>query len=744
MSPSGPNYPSSASDTGTASNGVAATAWVNPSNAEVSDGVYATNTWISGGGASNGLELTGFGFNIPSTAIIDGIYLEFQRQGSAAATNQVNLVKAGTIVTASAKAGTDGWPSVGNEAWVGYGSPTDLWGTTWTYSDINNANFGAVIYAFNTHGGGEGYVDSVRITVYWHTAPAEVPTRYIYKTYNANGEYIGNLPNVKSEFNPTQEINTGGSQITIECGISADTSGQAIDDLLDESGNILTDENSNPLTPESVLPVVGLGAGPTTSLIRDGNRIVVWEYCYYAPNGRIRFQGTIERWEANFGGDTQDESIKILCYSDGSDLDNYMLLGAPFSYTTDQSQTSENASETISYASKGGAFVADGQTFTVGGAVTNLGAISLFLNGNANVTVNIYSDPTLTTLLASVTQSVNVVNPTEILFGIAVPITVVPGTQYFFTVGVDAGQSILIYYQNSNVYSGGNYYQASYAGGGGSTAYVINTGRDLYFKTSSSNGNTIATFSAQDPSTGILAAFMANYQQRGGSIKTTSSSIQSTGLSVPYQFNTNTVYEGIQAMLAVSPNGFYYYVDPATDTLYFQQASQTADVLLTKGVHPSRLTIIATIENIYNVIYFSGGLVGSTNLYKSFNDATSIGLYGPKLERLTDNRVTDSGTASAIGNTALAANKNEQFQTTVTIPTRQMDIATLHVGLIVGFRGYGTFVDSLLCQIVRIDFTPETATLTLGILPPRTIIDLEQITRNLLGQETITNPTAPS
>jgi hypothetical protein len=43
------------------------------------------------------------------------------------------------------------------------GSPADLWGTSWTASDINAANFGVRLTKLGT--GGTSYVDSVRITV---------------------------------------------------------------------------------------------------------------------------------------------------------------------------------------------------------------------------------------------------------------------------------------------------------------------------------------------------------------------------------------------------------------------------------------------------------------------------------------------------------------------------------------------------------------------------------------------------
>lgn len=730
----GPQYPSTTSDGGSGSGA----AWSNTSNIRIPNGVYATGDISGGGYISSQLKSNSYGFTIPSTALITGIYVEVLRDGTAAVDHAVQIIKGGSLAGTAKSPGTS-VPSF--FTYQGFGGDGDLWGAAWTPADINASNFGVMYQARNTTGGGTIQVDAVRITVYWRTAPADVPKRYDYKVYR-NGLFLGNLPTPKNDFSLSQEINTGGSQITIEVPVSADTSMlPSSGAILDETGANILDELGDPILSEGAASLVGLGTG--TTLIKNGNRVVVWEYSYYWPNGHVAFSGEMERWEATFGGDAQDNSISILCYSDGSDLDNYLLLGSPFTYTVDQSQATQNARASI-HLDSSGAYSYFAQGFTTGASITNLGGIYIMLDGIANVTVNVYQDSSMTTVLASTTVNVNVVGPTEVLFGFANHIFVTSSTSYFFTVTVASGQSIWIHYNNANPYSGGTMYSASYAGGSGGGAYAANSTQDLYFKTASSSGQTTATFSGQDPSTGMLVGFMQDYRSRGGNIVTTSDSIQATALNLNYQFNTNTIYEGIQAALAVSPSGFYYYVDLPTNTLYFKKANTAADILLTKGVHINKLSVIATIENIYNVVYFSGGTVSGSNIYKAYQDAPSIALYGQKLQRISANRVTDSSTADAIGTSARDSNKNEQFQTTVTVLDKQMDISSLRVGMVVGFRAFGSFVDNMLTQIVRIDYTPEAATLTLGVLPVRLNTELEQITRGLIAQETIANPATPS
>ena len=55
------------------------------------------------------------------------------------------------------------------DTYTSYGSPTDLWGVTWTSDQINAKGFGVVIAAQNEAGGlsDTSYVDSMRINVYY-------------------------------------------------------------------------------------------------------------------------------------------------------------------------------------------------------------------------------------------------------------------------------------------------------------------------------------------------------------------------------------------------------------------------------------------------------------------------------------------------------------------------------------------------------------------------------------------------
>src|SRR5439155_17610125 len=77
----------------------------------------------------------------------------------------VRIVKGGTIGATDKSSGSS-WP--GADTFTGYGGSADLWGASWTASDINNSgNFGAALSAQQSSGTGSpiASVDSVKITV---------------------------------------------------------------------------------------------------------------------------------------------------------------------------------------------------------------------------------------------------------------------------------------------------------------------------------------------------------------------------------------------------------------------------------------------------------------------------------------------------------------------------------------------------------------------------------------------------
>lgn len=708
--------------------------WSNPTNIYTDNGTSASIGFFEGGQSGDLLVFTDFDYAIPDDAIIDGV--EIYVDGS-------NTGCYGEIyLQTDTDTGTGADVGALNQT---YGAPDDLWGLTLTPADVNHVNFGGNIWLNDVSGGdGIASVDYIEITVYWHynfdVAPADVPKRYLYKVFR-DSIYLGNLPNVTSKFGYSQDINSVGSSISVECGTSIDIAPLESDRIVTEAGDPIITEDDQYIYTEKQSTNFALGDSDAPALFQNGNRVLVYEYSYYYPNGKLMFSGSINRLDADIGSTNK---VTVLILSDGLDLDNYIARGSPFSYTSDVSQTASTNYVTVTQDSKGAGWNRYGQSWRTGASVTNIGQIRVRLQGTATVTIYVY-DNVNGNLISQVSKSVNAASATNVDFALPILADANSSDEYFFAIGVNAGQSIRVYRSTSNPYSGGQMYNSSYSGGSGGGSYSAVSGSDLYFVTYYGTPTTTATYTSKDPSTGMLVPIVDDYNLRGGLVTTTDDSIDATGLSLTYTFNTNTVLEAINKARELSPEDYYYYVDLGTSVLNFKQfSSSEVDFVLIKGRHIDSVKFSLSIENVKNYLLFSGGETGGVNLYREYQDDESIGNYGVRLDRKSDNRVTVAATANVWGSSYLDENSSEQYHTTVTIPDRTMDITLIKPGMIVTFAGFGTFLDNLVLRVVRLQYSPDKVELSLGILPKRIMDELEKNRRGLLAEQTIANPSAPS
>ena len=139
--------------------------WQNTSNAstqndsyssllftDVSNVLAAVPESISPADETNYLLCKNLDSNIPNDATIEGIkiyidrYNSFTGDGTVIITdNAIYLTKNGTDTVGNNKSVGTVWPSTDTDTYATYGGVSDLWGTTWTASEINNDNFGVMI-----------------------------------------------------------------------------------------------------------------------------------------------------------------------------------------------------------------------------------------------------------------------------------------------------------------------------------------------------------------------------------------------------------------------------------------------------------------------------------------------------------------------------------------------------------------------------------------------------------------------
>ena len=183
-------------------------AWDSPDNAKVNDGLYAGLGKIMDiARTSHYLKATNFSFNIPAGATINGILVEMEKLGGMNSyqshDSSVKIVKGG-VITGTDKADTvSSWPSP--EAYVSHGGSTDLWGTTWTASDINNENFGVVISAYLSSLEVDAIyldIDHIRITVYYLSN---------FTSWSSQGNYTLTIDTTKPNVSITSPENNSDS-----------------------------------------------------------------------------------------------------------------------------------------------------------------------------------------------------------------------------------------------------------------------------------------------------------------------------------------------------------------------------------------------------------------------------------------------------------------------------------------------------------------------------------------------------
>lgn len=154
----GPNFGSSASGSGSPDT------WDNPTNVFANDGTWSTCD-LEGSDQSELLEVTGFGFAVPGGDTILGIQVDIERSASVGSTvtdDTVQLVQGGAGKGSDKADLVTNWPTT--DTVKTYGGAADLWGASWSPSDINLSAFGISIRCAAS-AATQARIDYVTITV---------------------------------------------------------------------------------------------------------------------------------------------------------------------------------------------------------------------------------------------------------------------------------------------------------------------------------------------------------------------------------------------------------------------------------------------------------------------------------------------------------------------------------------------------------------------------------------------------
>lgn len=310
----------------------------------------------------------------------------------------------------------------------------------------------------------------------------------------------------------------------------------------------------------------------------------------------------------------------------------------------------------------------------------------------------------------------------------------------------DDGQEITLNLGAVNGLRKFNGYITKYVSRYGTTESVLvsiaSFGRELDNYVLKSGSNTTVTYSSTAPNT-ILTAALSNFNSQGGIVSYTTNSIEATGTTVSYTFRLNTFLEVMKKCLELAPYDWYWYVGLGDDTVYFQSRSDTPSHYFTLGEHIESLELEYYIEDITNLVYFTGAETAGVSLFEVYTDATSITNYRQGLKRISDHRVSVTASADLIAEGEIDRNDTPRYRSSVTILSDVYPTEEIMLGQSIGFNNFGNYVDDVVLQVVGIDYEPDRVTLQLDTLLPRVNKRIEDLTRNMIELDNQNIPTAP-
>ena len=580
-----------------------------------------------------------------------------------------------------------------------------------------------------------------------------VETKHYYKSFK-NGIFLGLLPKVSSDFGYSQDTNSSYVEMEVILDISLATAGDPVEVIVTEDGTPLVTENDKLITTESARTY--LGGKDSGKVVANGNDIEVWEVSDRYPNGVIVFRGYISKWRSSF----KTTQTVVTIRSDGTDMNNRVYGNSAFVLQT--SQTTNNLE--LEWGATGqappagtniGGYIIDQIGQTVSSLSHNLsmirlsmarGTSSTSIPASVTVTLKLYESSSPSgylsgTLRDTITASVSTAYPTlgDVDFVLSSQITLDSSKSYYWVLT-----------SNDYVTIATDLFGDPYANGSmminaiplGVALYAPPSGGDMVFRLYSGAILTDAAFTATDPSD-MVREGLSGY---GGLISYTASSIASTGQSLDYTFSLATMLEIVKKAREFAGSDWYWFVDVATRVLWFQQVSATPDHVFILGTHITDLEVEATIENIINTVYVTGGPTAGVNLLKKYTNTVSLSEDRVGLARLSDNRIVAANVDAAqkLADNTMGSHSDEEFMSPITISSQTYDITLIKPGDTIGFAGTGTFVDDLVLQASSLTRARDTLSLTVGMLPFRQEDYVAALAQGVTDQQTLDNPNTPS
>ncbi len=603
---------------------------------------------------------------------------------------------------------------------------------------------------------------------------------YEVKVYRPSGEYLTTWSEIISEISFANEINSPGGQMNVTLARNAGDYGEGSD-------------------------------------IDFGNIIKIYVYDYESSNGILIFQGKISTYTPIY----KDNNIQIIILSYGENMNTTMLqkwvsnTGSLLKPGSGVTVTGLQAPSYTSYGSIYGDVDTPGSQLigariTIPPGMTTIGEVNFAITPKPmlsygaptsgyvltkDIIMTIY--PTLTsgarsglpdydaplgsttlfsgsTYTSVVTTNVNQLGnePTPKFYTFTLPelIPVTVGTEYYIVFNSPGGT--LDEYQVNWFYTSQSAYIASYQRDISYPYEFFDEVTEFPIEVYNGDGSTKISYLSEDPSD-ILKDIVLKYNQQGGDLSYSGSSIDTTGTVVSYEFNTNTILEAINKIIELCPVNWYWYVDYETNYIHLHELNKEPDHIFSLEKDLIDAKFEKRVEDVINTIYFTGGETSpGVNFFKKYQIAGSVSRYGIRAMKYSDQRVTVDSTAQTIANSILENKSEPELRITLEVLDSNnnqgigYDIESIKVGDVVAVRNVsqqvglsswdtGRFdeaywdynihnLSSLQVQVQRIDYNENSVRLQASTMAVDVNKRIEDINRNLEAIQNANNPNTPT
>lgn len=585
---------------------------------------------------------------------------------------------------------------------------------------------------------------------------------------HSTGLLVNEWNDVATEVTWTEQINNPLANATLTMARSDNTKLPIVDTLVDEDGTTdLVYEDDDAILLD-LAAGIGLGAGSDIDvnldylltayyglfeeeLLEDGEPLLlendeVMLLDTVGPAGVDLFSGYLSNWEADWG---ESDDVKVNILSQSNDLNNIPLMTADTAYVTSDTPTGSTGVSGWGPSD----FSERGQTFTLaaqkkisritltgrrwgGLSTTKFPRLSLSLYNGTPTSLGLFIDSTFVDVANIDDGIINLVFNT--------PLTLPAGT-YCFMVSTDdlksGGNEIYpVTLATGTSYAGG----ASYYRLGKNGSWTLDSGVDLIFTVWENGGNTTVPMNSMDP-TNIFRQIIDYARTQGAVINYQLEDMPPTNTMVSYTFKGNTIKEALDKALELLPTDWAYRYDFGTNRLSIFPRPTTVLHTATLGNNIVKMKLKRTMEKIINDVFFSGGQVTpGVNLFIRVSNPTSIKAWRRGLLKLSDNRVIIDATARLLAQVAIDRGDTPLYSGSLTLGNTDFPIEEVKVGELIGNAGFGSFVDDLNLQLMSRTYNTDTISGNLETLPAKVSKRIEDIKRNLDQQEQENNPVSPS